>query len=385
MYLPFGKLFHIFQRPGNLGVAYYKQQNAEGPGGVPAVRRRLRQRPADRRPQGRASEVGFDYTIDGSNADGTTTRTRAHVAGGPRSRWRRRLGSEDSADGPHTDHRRRAHRPYGPHLNQAPPGGWDAGLEIDKVVETHCCFCGQQCGIKLKVHDNEVVGFEPWYDFPFNEGKLCPKGVKRYLQGSHPDRLLRPMERDETARRVPQGHLGRSARSSVSARSSASRPPTATTPSPCCPGCRSRTRRATSSASSPAWRCTANLDYNGRYCMVSAGAGNKKALGVDRAEPVERHPARRRGVGGRVERRRDVPDHHQLHLAGATAGQAHRPGPPRVPTGPHRGPVPAGPARDRFGAVRRVLHELIRHDWLDHEFIDDHTVDFDLAAAESPD
>ena len=39
MYLPFGKLFHIFQRPGNLGVAYYKTANAEGPGrGVPAVR-----------------------------------------------------------------------------------------------------------------------------------------------------------------------------------------------------------------------------------------------------------------------------------------------------------------------------------------------------------
>jgi anaerobic selenocysteine-containing dehydrogenase len=90
----------------------------------------------------------------------------------------------------------------------------------------------------LKVHDNEVVGFEPWYDFPFNEGKLCPKGVKRYLQGSHPDRLLHPMERDETApggfrtitwdRRSTGGvrdppHPGR---------------PTATTRSRCCPACR---------------------------------------------------------------------------------------------------------------------------------------------------
>ncbi len=27
---------------------------------------------------------------------------------------------------------------------------------------------------------------------------------------------------------------------------------------------------------------TANLDYNGRFCMVSAGAANKKALGIDR-------------------------------------------------------------------------------------------------------
>ena len=49
---------------------------------------------------------------------------------------------------------------YGPHLNEAPPGGWDAGLEVDRVVNTHCCFCGQQCGIKLKVHQNEVVGFD---------------------------------------------------------------------------------------------------------------------------------------------------------------------------------------------------------------------------------
>jgi len=30
MYIPFGKLFHIFQRPANLGVAYYKREGAEG-------------------------------------------------------------------------------------------------------------------------------------------------------------------------------------------------------------------------------------------------------------------------------------------------------------------------------------------------------------------
>jgi hypothetical protein len=31
MYLPFGKLFHIFQRPANLGVVYYKREGADGP------------------------------------------------------------------------------------------------------------------------------------------------------------------------------------------------------------------------------------------------------------------------------------------------------------------------------------------------------------------
>jgi hypothetical protein len=31
LYVPFGKLFHIFQRPANLGVAYYKREGEVGP------------------------------------------------------------------------------------------------------------------------------------------------------------------------------------------------------------------------------------------------------------------------------------------------------------------------------------------------------------------
>jgi assimilatory nitrate reductase catalytic subunit len=87
---------------------------------------------------------------------------------------------------------------YGPHLNFAPPGGWTREThEPPKLVKTHCCFCGQQCGIQLKVRDNRVVGFEPWEEFPFNRGMLCPKGVKRYMQDNHPDRLLDPVMRTD--------------------------------------------------------------------------------------------------------------------------------------------------------------------------------------------
>jgi assimilatory nitrate reductase catalytic subunit len=88
---------------------------------------------------------------------------------------------------------------FGPHLARSKGARLDPGAEPDKAVKTHCCFCGQQCGIELLVKDNEVIGFEPWMDFPFNQGKLCPKGVKRYLQGSHPDRLLHAYERDPSA------------------------------------------------------------------------------------------------------------------------------------------------------------------------------------------
>src|ERR1043165_3652071 len=90
-------------------------------------------------------------------------------------------------------------RRFGPHLSSMAGERLSTSIEPDKLVKTHCCFCGQQCGLQLKVKGNEVIGFEPWEEFPFNRGMLCPKGVKRYLQGSHPDRLLTALQRDASA------------------------------------------------------------------------------------------------------------------------------------------------------------------------------------------
>src|SRR6476619_5459718 len=92
---------------------------------------------------------------------------------------------------------------FGPTLNRIPASGWNAEVEPDRIVKTHCCFCGQQCGIQLKVKDNRVIGFEPWEDFPFNQGRLCPKGVKRYMQDEHRDRLKDTLIRKEGTRFVP--------------------------------------------------------------------------------------------------------------------------------------------------------------------------------------
>src|SRR5918995_3237428 len=88
---------------------------------------------------------------------------------------------------------------FGPHLSAMTGVRLSTSIEPERLVKTHCCFCGQQCGIQLKVRDNQVIGFEPWEDFPFNRGMLCPKGVKRYLQGSHPDRLVSAYRRDPSA------------------------------------------------------------------------------------------------------------------------------------------------------------------------------------------
>jgi assimilatory nitrate reductase catalytic subunit len=173
------------------------------------------------------------------------------------------------------------HEKFGPSRNDAPPGGWQGRGEPDKVVKTHCCFCGQQCGIQLKVRDNHVIGFEPWEDFPFNRGKLCPKGVKRYLQGGHPDRLLSPLKRVEGVGFVPIGwdeafsttvaeikriqqQYGYNAVAMLSGVS-------LTNEKSYLVGKFARLALQ-----------TAELDYNGRLCMVSAGTGNKKAFGIDR-------------------------------------------------------------------------------------------------------
>jgi nitrate reductase gamma subunit len=78
MYIPFGKLFHIFQRPGNLGVAYYKRANDEG---APAVCRRCGERFASAQQVADLQEVlphvGFDYSIGSSgNYQDTCPRCR---------------------------------------------------------------------------------------------------------------------------------------------------------------------------------------------------------------------------------------------------------------------------------------------------------------------
>lgn len=78
MYLPFGKLFHIFQRPGNLGVVYYRRANVEG---LPAVCRQCGENFASAQQitdlKQVLPQVGFDYGIaSGGNLQDTCPRCR---------------------------------------------------------------------------------------------------------------------------------------------------------------------------------------------------------------------------------------------------------------------------------------------------------------------
>ncbi|HVX85574.1 MAG TPA: molybdopterin oxidoreductase family protein [Phycisphaerae bacterium] len=272
---------------------------------------------------------------------------------------------------------------FGPHLSIGTGSRKAHEGDPDKLVKTHCCFCGQQCGIKLKVKDNEVVGFEPWEEFPFNRGMLCPKGVKRYLQGSHPDRLLTAIQRDPAAPSgfspMPYDQAIHRVASEIDRLQKQYGPGAV---------------GVLSGASLTTEKCylmgkfarvclkTPFIDYNGRLCMVSAGVANKKAFGIDRTTSPWADM-----IGTEV-----------IWAAGSNVAecspittnylwQAREQGARIIIQDPRLTPIartcdlflPVKPGRD-VALFAGVLNLMIQHDWLDHDFIARHTVDFDKVA-----
>lgn len=152
----------------------------------------------------------------------------------------------------------------------------------ERMTATHCCFCGMQCGMLLRTSEQtgRVVGVEPRYDWPVNEGRLCPKGVLAYTQLDHPERLLKP--RIRRGGRLVEASWDEALEATVR-------------------GIRSVQEKhgkdgfaVYSGSSMTNEKCylagkfariaigTRHIDYNGRLCMSAAGTAYNKATGIDR-------------------------------------------------------------------------------------------------------
>jgi assimilatory nitrate reductase catalytic subunit len=272
---------------------------------------------------------------------------------------------------------------FGPHLNDSPWGGWQGDRKIDRIVNTHCPYCGMQCGMKLLVADDHVVGLEPRYDFPVNEGRLCPKGVTAYLQVHHPDRLLHPLiKRNGTFERASweeamelvvskfkdlQEKYGKDALCVYSGSS-------LTTEKTYLVGKFARVGLG-----------TRYVDYNGRLCMASAGAGNKKAFGIDRvANPWS-----------------DIPLAEVLIIAGANCAETfpiingflwkqRDNGGVWIVIDPRETPtarqgdlhLQLRPGTD-VAVTNGILHVLINEGLIDQQFIDTRTTDWEATREEA--
>ena len=219
--------------------------------------------------------------------------------------------------------------------------------------------------------DNQVVGFEPWEEFPFNRGKLCPKGVKRYMQNEHPDRLARRSSAWRASGFAPIGWDA--ALDRTASRDEAD------------PGEHGRDAFAVLTGASltnekaylmgkfarVALR-TANIDYNGRLCMVSRGRGLEEGVRHrSQRQPVERHPE---GRGASSSPARTSPSARRSPPT--TSGRRARTARKLIVLDPRLTPIartvdlfiPVRPGGD-IGVFNAMLHVMIERGWIDRDFI----------------
>jgi assimilatory nitrate reductase catalytic subunit len=154
-----------------------------------------------------------------------------------------------------------------------------------ETTKTHCPYCAFQCGMTVTATDAErrdlSVRADP--EFPVNRGQMCIKGFTSAALLDHPARLQCPMLR-RGGRLMPVDWD--TALDFIAARVS-------------------ELRHAHGPAAIAAFGSGAltnekayllgkfvrvvlgspNIDYNGRYCMASAAAGQNRAFGLDRGLP----------------------------------------------------------------------------------------------------
>ena len=156
----------------------------------------------------------------------------------------------------------------------------------ETTTRTHCPYCAFQCGMEvtaLEAGRSELkIAGDP--EFPVNRGQMCIKGFTSAELIQHPARLRSPLVRRKDGRLVPASW--ESALSFVAERL-----------------LELRARHGASSLAAfgsgaltneKAYLLgkfvrvvlgSPNIDYNGRYCMASAAAGQNRAFGVDRGLP----------------------------------------------------------------------------------------------------
>ena len=66
-----------------------------------------------------------------------------------------------------------------------------------KKTRSVCPYCGVGCAVDILTKETKVVGIQPAMDGPANEGALCIKGQYAFDFVSHPDRLKKPMIRQD--------------------------------------------------------------------------------------------------------------------------------------------------------------------------------------------
>ncbi len=153
------------------------------------------------------------------------------------------------------------------------------------AVRTHCPYCAFQCGILM---GEDLGGGLPRVtgdpNFPVNNGQLCIKGLTSATLLDHPRRVTSPQLRD--SRGAWREATWDEAFDFVAAKMTAIR----ATYGPNANGVFGSGALTNEKAYllgkfARVALGTANIDYNGRFCMSSAAAAQNRAFGIDRGLP----------------------------------------------------------------------------------------------------
>ena len=247
------------------------------------------------------------------------------------------------------------------------------------ATATHCPYCSLQCGIELATAADGTIGLTG-RDDPINAGGLCLKGAAAAELLRHPQRLTTPLVRDSRAGALRPASwdeaLDRVAAAITDTQARHGRDAVGVFGGG---GLTNEKAYQLGKFARVALR-TANIDYNGRFCMSSAAAAATRAFGVDRGMPFPfadiaeadvvllvganpadtMPPAMRHFQAGR--------DRGATHVVvdprrTATAALAHR----------HLQPVP----HTDLSLANGMLHVAVRDGLLDEAYIAARTTGFD--------
>lgn len=170
------------------------------------------------------------------------------------------------------------------HAGAPAPARGAAFSDAAAAVDTHCPYCALQCGMSL-VPDAAGRLAVAARDFPTNRGGLCRKGWTAAALLESPERLRAPLIRDrkggplreagwdEALDRVADGLRSVRARHGADAVGVFGG------------GGLTNEKAYLLGKFARVALGTANIDYNGRYCMSSAAAAGSRAFGLDRGLP----------------------------------------------------------------------------------------------------
>jgi assimilatory nitrate reductase catalytic subunit len=147
-------------------------------------------------------------------------------------------------------------------------------------TRTHCPYCAFQCGMTVSA----ALEVRPDQAFPVNRGQMCTKGFTSAELLDHPERVTTPLLRGADGRLAPvswDAALDFVAERLLAIRAAHGAEALAAFGS----GALTNEKAYLLGKFARLALRTPHIDYNGRYCMASAAAGQNRAFGLDRGLP----------------------------------------------------------------------------------------------------